>query len=92
MDFTSSEYAGIQINLGLASYEGRGVRGICDTFTATSEQTIFTLSKTINTGYQTLVWVNHVYVLPSLYTLGTNDITFISGLTSGNLVQVYYYA
>lgn len=67
------------------------VREVADEFTATAGQTIFTLLQTPSMNSKVKMYIDGLRVSNSAYSVSGNTVTYLSGVSTGQMVQFDYY-
>src|SRR6056300_703538 len=62
-----------------------------DVFTATADQTVFTITSAITSGSNTQVYIDGVYQAKSNYTTSGSTVTFSTGVPLGAEVEVVHF-
>jgi len=81
-------------NGNVASAGGGGGEGLSierDVFTATANQTAFTISSNISSSSNTQVYIDGVYQAKSNYTTSGSTVTFSTGVPAGAEVEVVHF-
>lgn len=70
---------------------GQGLSIERDVFTATANQTVFTISSDISSSSNTQVYIDGVYQAKSNYTTSGSTVTFSTGVPAGAEVEVVHF-
>ena len=70
---------------------GQGLSIERDVFTATANQTVFTISSNISSSSNTQVYIDGVYQAKSNYTTSGSTVTFSTGVPAGAEVEVVHF-
>ena len=70
---------------------GQGLSIERDVFTATANQTIFTITSSISSSSNTQVYIDGVYQAKSNYTTSGSTVTFSTGVPAGAEVEVVHF-
>ena len=70
---------------------GQGLSIERDVFTATANQTVFTISSNISSSSNTQVYIDGVYQAKSNYTTNGSTVTFSTGVPAGAEVEVVHF-